>query len=947
MFGINTVSADDIDTNNLIVDNLIINTSGTAPTVDSADDSTNIATTAWVIDHADQNNLKYVPSTGVFTGGKITIVSSTTYSITDGTGVVYDTTTRVATPVSWSGYTNVSIVDINNPEIYISIDSTGSIVETYTHPSNMDARSYLYLGHFQAISGALEVEDREIGYVGDVENQLHDLVEAFGGILKPSGNKVSANSGTLQFTKSAGTLYGNGINFHNDVQNPNEETMSAINTTTDSGLNIDYVLQDGTLSHLSGPPYNIDPDNYDNGGLQTVPNNKWTIQRMYLAPGGNILIQYGQNLYNNKALAEKAIFIEDHVEAPEIYRNYASLCYLILKRNTTDLASADNAILNTGLLAGVTSQGVTEGTLQSAYDNSTSQPQITLDHTTGSGTLQIKGTSGSTDVFQLISNADAELFTVQNDGEIVIGNSGPITFDSYIHIEGNSNGRVCIGRETECSGDNQVSLGYRAGYNPSGSATAINSICIGTNAGANLPANANANTNVLIGASVFSDIVANSNRAYNIVAIGNQCMGYNDVASGCNVDNGGVAIGTLSAYKSAGQYGVYLGYASGGNSSSNGDRNVAIGHESGYNGINNYSIAIGYRASYSSNTANSICLNASGSDFGTSESGFYVNPVRKLTTPPSNHKMMCIDTDTNELVGIDTDDHGLLSANNTWTGENTFTNKIICDTFEGEAVSSDVNIGNNVTTGDIVIGSGLTTGFLRLGSSSASAQVYINSQLTCTDDVKGNHFLAQIVNGNFNVGTNITYVSGARAILTVGSSASTTKIQGYDTTITGSNSTTITSDNDVDITTSSNDINLTATSGDIVASGDVLDMTGIVPRSVLFPVAYMVNTTGGKNDYYYPITVSIPDYSDWYDNASGVGTVTVGSAVTARDYNDIDNYYIVAPGYQLKVYTNTNYGGTNSLDYTNTTSKWRAVTPAGWTDSGSSCRVYLNGNEIS
>ena len=123
-------------------------------------------------------------------------------------------------------------------------------------------------------------------------------------------------------------------------------------------------------------------------------------------------------------------------------------------------------------------------------------------------------------------------------------------------------------------------------------------------------------------------------------------------------------------------------------------------------------------------------------------------------------------------------------------------------------------------------------------------------------------------------------------------------------------------------------------------------MTGIVPRSVLFPVAYMVNTTGGKNDYYYPITVSIPDYSDWYDNASGVGTVTVGSAVTARDYNDIDNYYIVAPGYQLKVFTNAISGGTKSLDYTNNTSKWRAVTPAGYTDQGSRCEVWLNGVQI-
>lgn len=581
--------------------------------------------------------------------------------------------------------------------------------------------------------------------------------------------------------------------------------------------------------------------------------------------------------------------------------------------------------------------------MQSVYANS-SQPQLTID--TSLGAVQFKGNSSVTNIMEFQDDLGAEIVTIKNSGEIVIENSVPITFDDYVYIEGSSNGRVCIGKETGCSGNNQVSLGYRAGYNPDSTATAINSVCIGTNAGANLPANANGNSNVLIGSSVASSMTTSSNRAYNIVAIGNKALGNTDITN-CSVDNGITAVGTLAGFYSAGQYSTFIGYDSAGNYSANGDRNVAIGYRAGHDGLANNAICIGNQSGVGSVAVeNSININASGVALPSGEAGFFVNPVRTLTTPPSNHKMMCIDTDTNELVGIDTDDHGLLSANNTWTGENTFTNKIICDTFQGEAVGSDVNIGNNVTTGDIVIGSGLTTGFLRLGSSSASAQVYINSQLTCTDDVKGNHFLAQIVNGNFNVGTNITYVSGARAILTVGSSASTTKIQGYDTTITGSNSTTITSDNDVDITTSSNDINLTATSGDIVASGDVLDMTGIVPRSVLFPVAYMVNTTGGKNDYYYPITVSIPDYSDWYDNASGVGTVTVGSAVTARDYNDIDNYYIVAPGYQLKVFTNAISGGTKSLDYTNNTSKWRAVTPAGYTDQGSRCEVWLNGVQI-
>lgn len=55
MNGLNTVNADNVNTNNLDVDTIIINDSGTAPTMPASDNSQHIATTAFVTSHASSN----------------------------------------------------------------------------------------------------------------------------------------------------------------------------------------------------------------------------------------------------------------------------------------------------------------------------------------------------------------------------------------------------------------------------------------------------------------------------------------------------------------------------------------------------------------------------------------------------------------------------------------------------------------------------------------------------------------------------------------------------------------------------------------------------------------------------------------------------------------------------------------------------------------------------
>ena len=773
MFGLSSIDSTNVNSSDIVCDTLQVTSAATGPTVANNDISNSIATTEWVNQHANQDNLKYVPSTGLYTGGQLDIVDASHYSISDGTGVHYDTLTRIHTDVSWSGNTSVAVLDITQAEIYILIDQTGSIIEQYVHPTNDEYRNAIYLGHFHSDGTTLRVADKEPFYVGDVRAQLGDLLEAMGGFIKVSGNIISPNGPSLAFVKSTGQLFGNGINFHVDPQDPNLESTPALDSSVDTMV-INYEFQDGTEEFLSGPPYLLDPNNYDVAGVKTaVGNNKFTTQRIYLSPGNELLIQYGQFEYNSLAVAEDSINSEAFVESPHIAHNYIQLAWIIMKKGTTDLNSAtDCTIINTGLFAGTISAGYSTGTLQNAYENSTTTPQITVSSVNGA--MQVKGDGSVPSIMDLIDSSGSTVMQISNNGTIfsndtIVGNiiscsaldtpylvandidatsssencnsyanlitggleicenqttgwlflgstsvlhktflragggvnventlycndaqasvpgdavslytnntggtitmgettgnfnincdttiaSGKqITFASNIHLEGSTNGRLCIGKETACSGNNQVSLGYRASFNPGSGSTAENSICIGSNAGANMPASANANTNVLIGSSVASNITATSNRAYNLIAIGNQCM------ENATVDSGAIAIGTLAAQGYAGQYGTYIGYSAGqadGLGETNGSRNVAIGNEAGTNGLDAYSVAIGYRSAWS-NVANSICLNASGSSFNSDQAGFFVKPIRNLSTPPDSHLRLHLNTSTNEIITL-ADDH--------------------------------------------------------------------------------------------------------------------------------------------------------------------------------------------------------------------------------------------------------------------------------------------------
>lgn len=136
----------------------------------------------------------------------------------------------------------------------------------------------------------------------------------------------------------------------------------------------------------------------------------------------------------------------------------------------------------------------------------------------------------------------------------------------------------------------------------------------------------------------------NSQSAYGVAigyGAGNVNQGTTAVAIGLNagVTNQGaygIAIGNSSG-PSQGQYSIALGYDSGNSQS---DYSIAIGNQAAKgntSAIGTNSIAIGNKAGYESAAASSIILNASGSNFSSTTSGFFVNPVRYTATQDSTN----------------------------------------------------------------------------------------------------------------------------------------------------------------------------------------------------------------------------------------------------------------------------------------------------------------------
>jgi hypothetical protein len=366
---------------------------------------------------------RHSSSTGVLTGGLLSIgTPNTTFSISDGSGLIYDDDVNVLTPLSWTGLTNIAVTNIATQLItYVSIDNVGAVIQRSSKLSSDEFYDEIFLGVVVHTDLASVVAiNVEAAHPSQSYVQLANFMRALG-FINQSGNIFSpAAAGNLKFDKSVGSVVFPGINYDISVKQPNERSLSAL-----TDIAFQYRLSDGTnITASAVGSLQIDPAIYDDGTSTpaAVASNKYTTQRVYLFTSNLVKIQPGQTLYNSIALAEQGIDSNPFVVEPSIADNGLFRGYIIVKGNATDLTNTSEAVfLSVGKFGeSSTAVGVSTTSLQNAYDNSVvGVSQIVTDTVEGPLVIQNGGGADNINVLEIANILGTSTLYASGAGDLV------------------------------------------------------------------------------------------------------------------------------------------------------------------------------------------------------------------------------------------------------------------------------------------------------------------------------------------------------------------------------------------------------------------------------------------------------------------------------------------------------------------------------------------------
>ena len=352
-------------------------------------------------------------STGLFEFTGMTTASTTTFNIAPLKGwLVKNTYEYALTPdvqsINYTGGTSVPVINIASADsTYILINSALTVTQQVTYPTPQQRRENIYLGKVNhpnrtSILNINNTADYDVSPMSSLRDLWSPIRLINQGIIP------SPNGTNLSFNTSAGILWGNGINWHNNQLNPNSVSISG-----KTPASFFYRTQTGGTSSSVTV---IDPRNYDVGGVITsvggAGSNDATNQRIYLYPTGVINVLYGQTRYTTLAAAIAAIQSETFIPYPNAESTGILIGVLSVRNDIgTDgqpLTNPDYAkftlVSKFGESFGGTG-GLSTTTLQQAYDNSTS-PEIVINAALDGLSIQ-NGTGNADNVTRLLEGLNA------------------------------------------------------------------------------------------------------------------------------------------------------------------------------------------------------------------------------------------------------------------------------------------------------------------------------------------------------------------------------------------------------------------------------------------------------------------------------------------------------------------------------------------------------------
>ena len=280
-------------------------------------------------------------STGLLTGGEIVAggVPASEFTVETGTGVIWDGTTDPSTPtltptITWTEFTDETTIGV---ETFVYITSVGALNLSASKTPALD-RSHLFLGVVLDSGTSLTIINAPItanqigSYLSDLYAEIAIMINDV--VITPNANLTVQNS--------AGTAFGQSINWHTDRTTPNEIAISANNP-----MPMTYVTQDGDFA--ASTVTNMDVANYNPSGgtISAIGGGarNSTNQRIYITPFGFATL-YGQNIFSSLDAAVDGADTENPV-VPEWLLNYGTLLVTVsVIRTATDLSDDTQAKFN-------------------------------------------------------------------------------------------------------------------------------------------------------------------------------------------------------------------------------------------------------------------------------------------------------------------------------------------------------------------------------------------------------------------------------------------------------------------------------------------------------------------------------------------------------------------------------------------------------------------------
>jgi hypothetical protein len=503
---------------------------------------------------------KHNSSTGVLTGGLLSTVSVTEFKVSAGTGhIVNDdplgTGETTITTVSWADTTTVITPPAGRLLTYIMMNSAGAVVQELSKPTLDKRRDFIFIGVVLTLDGAnVNGVNQEQDYSVAPLSQFRDLTYALG-FLNVSGNVVNHNGAGLTIVKTAGEIFATGGNYNADPHSPNVVPIAALDTG--AGGTFFYRLQDGT--NFAGLT-DLEPGKYDDGTSTpaTVATNKFTIQHAYTFVSGNVIIQYGQFLYNSMTAAEAAMPTEAYVTEPSIAANGVFISHIILKGNAADLTDPTQAKFFTAGKFGGATGGTTTQSMQNVYENSTPNPEIATNATNGPVTFREGQGNDALEVINVQNGAGTGTFSVTGAGNV----------EAATYTEGGTSGELV---KTFATDNTYAGVGAGAALT-----TGDRNTLYGTSTGNAITTSSD---NTFFGWHTGILATGDCNGAVGVNALSSLTSGASNVAMGCDAGaaittgSQNVCMGRASAVTSDKKDCTSLGY----NTSCTQDHGIAIG----------------------------------------------------------------------------------------------------------------------------------------------------------------------------------------------------------------------------------------------------------------------------------------------------------------------------------------------------------------------------------